>query len=85
MRVIKSDLCGKSFFESKSENEDKEEEEECVGLQKLLKYDGQITWTRECTGRTFETQEGRNSYMGKHMKSQRSEQDVCERLQWQER
>ena len=25
MRVIKSDLCGKSFFESKSENEDKEE------------------------------------------------------------
>ena len=43
MRVIKSDLCGKSFFESKSENEDKEEEEECVGLQKLLKYDGQIT------------------------------------------
>ena len=26
MRVIKSDLCGKSFFESKSENEDKEEE-----------------------------------------------------------
>ena len=48
---------GNSFLKVRVKMRTKRRRSVCVGLQKSLKH-GQIARTRECTRRTFETQEG---------------------------